>query len=379
MQLHDFILKNQEQIIKEWEVFAQSCAPASNTMDRTALRDHVGTMLLVIAEDLKTYQSDAQQAEKSKGGAPDNRKVYLTPAEAHGVERAESGFDIEQMAAEYRALRASVLRLWTSERDYKLGPADFEDLIRFNEAVDQSQAESLSEFTETVDNAKEMFLAVLGHDLRDPLAAIYSSVLSMSEDRDMAEPHRLVALRISERAMQATELVGDLLDFTRCRLGSGIPIDRAEIDLRKIVEDVAEEIMSAHPGRKVQIETSEEQIGQWDAARISQALGNLVGNAVGHSGSDETVTVALDGGEKDVAIRIHNHGKPIPADRLDRIFNPMNSSASPSTSSTLGPTGSLGLGLYIAERIVNAHGGWIEVASSQEQGTTFTARLPRSD
>lgn len=378
MRLHNFILKNLEQILVEWERFARTCAPASANMDVAALRDHAGEMLIVIAADLETFQGDFEQAEKSKGHAPDTGGSRFTAAEAHGAERAMNGFDVRALVAEFRALRASVLRLWEREVG-EFTPAEIDDMTRFNEAIDQALAESISQFTESVENAKDIFLAVLGHDLRNPLGAIYTSALTISETDEMNESDRVLALRISERAMQATRMVGDLLDFTRSRLGSGIPIDRAEVDLKKIVDDVADELMAAHPGSNVQVETGEGFVGQWDEARIRQALGNLVGNAVEHSDSGGAVTVALENGEEGVAIRIHNRGTAISADRLDGIFNSMKPGVSIENRSTHGPSGHLGLGLYIAERIVNAHDGRIEVESSEAQGTTFTVHLPWSD
>jgi hypothetical protein len=111
MRLHDFILANREQILMEWETFARTCAPASTTMDVEALRDHADQMLTVIAADLSTYQDTHQQAAKSKGHAAALPSAAPTAAEEHGAGRAESGFTVEQMVAEYRALRASVLRL----------------------------------------------------------------------------------------------------------------------------------------------------------------------------------------------------------------------------------------------------------------------------
>ncbi|MGM0598796.1 MAG: ATP-binding protein [Candidatus Rifleibacteriota bacterium] len=374
MRLHDFILTNREQILTEWETFARTCAPASNTMDVEKLRDHANEILMVIAADLKTYQSEFQQAEKSKGRARDTDESGLTAAEKHGSERAASGFTVAQTAAEYRALRASVLRLWSRECG-ELKSADIKDLLRFNEAIDQSLAESLVEFTENVENAKEMFLAILGHDLRNPLGAIQTSAAFMNSTGKMNRP---LTLKIAECAMRATQMVGDLLDFTRSRLGGGIPIKPTEDDLRKIVHNVVDEIRAAHPQRKVKVDTGEGEIGQWDAARIHQALTNLVRNAVDHSAPESTVKVELNGGKKDVAIMIHNRGNAISANRLDGIFNPMKPSATPLKPSAGGPTGNLGLGLYIAERIVYAHGGQIKAESSEARGTTFTVLLPRT-
>jgi signal transduction histidine kinase len=378
MRLHDFILTNREQILMEWETFARTCAPASITMDVEALRDHANEMLTMIAADLKTYQGEHEQSEKARGHAPHTAEAGITAAEEHGAGRAESGFTVEQMVAEYRALRASVLRLWTREVG-ELKSADIGDLTRFNEAIDQSLAESVAEFNENVENAKEMFVAILGHDLRTPLGAIYTSAMFMRDTGELEEPHRTLTSRIADSAMRTTQMVGDLLDFTRSRLGGGIPIKRAEVNLRTVVQDVVDEVMAAHPEREVRFDTDERQVGLWDAARIGQALTNLVGNAVEHGSPGTTVRVELSGDEEGVAITIHNRGAAIPADRLDGIFNPMKLGATPQKASTHGPTGNLGLGLYIAERIVHAHGGRIEVESSEARGTTFTVRLPRGE
>ena len=377
MRLSDYILTNREEILADWETFARTCMPASAAMEVRTLRDHASDMLTVIAADLKTYQSKIQQSEKSKGHAPDTAESGVTPAEGHGSGRAASGFSVAQMVAEFRALRASVLRLWTRDRG-ELKYADFSELTRFNEAIDQSLAESLAEFVEEVESAKEMFLAILGHDLRNPLAAISMTAEFMHDSGELEEPHRSRTSQIFKYAMRATQMVGDLLDFTRTQLGGSIPINRAEVNLGKVVHDVVLEIRAAHPGRKVEIDTGEGQVGQWDAARINQVLTNLVGNAVEHGDPGTTVRVELSGGEKDVAIMIHNRGTPISADRLNGIFNPMKVSAMRQQPSAHGPNGSLGLGLYIAERIVHAHGGRIEVKSSEAQGTTFTVHLPRS-
>jgi signal transduction histidine kinase len=375
MRLHDFILTHRGEILIEWETFARTCAPASITMDVEALRDHVSEMLTVIAADLGTYQSDFEQSEKSKGLAPDTPETEVTAAEEHGAERARSGFTTEQTVAEYRALRASVLRLWTRECR-GLNAAHIEDLTRFNEAIDQSLAESIAEFTGMVENAKEMFLAILGHDLRNPLGAIFTSAMFLS---DTGEMDRTLTLQIAERAKRATHMVGDLLDFTRSRLGGGIPIHPAEVDLREIVVDVVDEVLAAHPEGRVQLANGEGSIGRWDAARISQALSNLVGNAVEHGAPGTTVTVELDGGEEEVSLMIHNHGDTIPAEKLDGIFNPLKLSTGLQNPSASRPTGNLGLGLYIAERIVQAHGGRIGVESSDARGTTFTVHLPRGE
>lgn len=376
MRLADFIVANREPILGEWEAFARTCAPASGSMDIKELRDHANEMLTVIAADINTPQGGDAQAKKSKGNAPAEDTDTDTAAEEHGAGRAESGFSIEQMVAEYRALRASVIRLWTEAKG-EINAGDIEDLTRFNEAIDQSLAESVSRYTEDLDESKEIFLAILGHDLRTPLGAIYTSSKFMLETEELKEPHLTLTSRIAKSSTRMVHMIGDLLDFTRGRLGGGIPVVRAEMNMGKVVHDVVDEIAAAHPLRSIEVDTRTEQRGEWDWARISQVLTNLLGNALQHGSDGTPVTVDLRGDEEEVTIAIHNCGPPIPADKLNGIFNPMKARDKTATAAASGPTGNLGLGLYIAERIVNAHNGRIEVDSSEERGTIFTIHLPR--
>jgi signal transduction histidine kinase len=278
MRLADFILANREPILLEWEAFARTCGPASGTMDFRALRDHAGAMLSAMAADLATSQNAFEQSEKSKGLAPTEAFALATAAEKHGAGRAVSGFSLEQMIAEYRALRASVIRLWTRERG-EPPTGDLEDLTRFNEAIDQALAESMDRYNEELAQSKEMFLAILGHDLRLPLGAIYTSASFMLESDELEEPHRALAARIAHSATRTIEMVGDLLDFTRTRLGAGIPVLTADMNLEDVVRDVVDEISAAHPKCPIHVDAQGELRGLWDHGRISQALGNLIGNA----------------------------------------------------------------------------------------------------
>jgi signal transduction histidine kinase len=375
MRLFDFIDTHRERILEEWESFARTVSTVSGTMDVVALRDHADEMLTVISDDLRTTQNALEQAEKSKGQAEGSDTV-ATAAQEHGAARAESGYSIEEMVAEYRALRASVLSLWTREAG-RLESTDIEDMIRFNEAIDQSLTESVSEFNENVQDAKEMFLAILGHDLRTPLGAIYTSAKFMVDTGELREPHLTLTTRIVASAGRSVDMVGDLLDFTRSRLGGGIPVVPGKVNLGRLLRDAVDEVSAAHPHNEFRVDTRKDQSGEWDAARLSQALSNLLGNAGEHAPAGTTISVGLDGDDDDVSITIHNMGAAISGDRLDGLFNPMKTGKGGSVQPSGGSTGHLGLGLYIAERIIHAHGGRIEVASAEKTGTTFTVRLPR--
>ena len=374
MRLADFILTNRDAILAEWLEFAKTCSPAGGSMSIVALSDHANEMLTVIAQDLKTPQGGLEQSEKSKGNAPAPDTNKRTAAEKHGTGRAESGFTIDEMVAEYRALRASVIRLWTKEQG-DVTHTDLEDLTRFNEAIDQSLTESVERFTKDLDKSKEMFLAMLGHDLRTPIGAVMTSAKFMLETKELTEPHLTLTTRIVSSTARMNQMVGALLDFTRSRLGGGIPIDPASLNMGKVVHDVVNEIKAAHPDRKIEIDARGSLTGQWDCARISQVLSNLVGNAIEH-GSDRTiVTIAVQGDDNEVNVSIHNRGAAIPEDQMDGLFNAMKRQGA--SDKAAGPSANLGLGLYIADQIVRAHKGRIDVNSSEEAGTTFTVRLPR--
>ena len=163
MGLAEFILQNMEGILVRWEAFAATRLPAAAKMAPLALRDHARQILEAVVNDLRTPQTRKAQADKSMGLAPIIISAPETAAETHAILRARSGFDINQLAAEYRALRASVLELWTDSCGPNNIPMD--DLIRFNEAIDQAVAESISFFIAKVEESRNLLLGMLGHDM----------------------------------------------------------------------------------------------------------------------------------------------------------------------------------------------------------------------
>ena len=374
MRLADFIESNIEPILANWVRFAESSGPAGRTMDLKALRDHAAQMLHVIVADLRTPQTQDEQTDKSKGNADSSPGSGDTAAEVHGSGRAESGFSVGEMTAEYRALRASVIRLWTGAQGTLTG-ADLEDLMRFNEAIDQSLAESISRYTLDIDRSREMFVAILGHELRSPLSVVLTGSQFMLERGALAEPDVAVATRVVRSAGRMNQMVADLLDFTWGRLGSGIPITRNEADLAVVIRQAVDEMAAVHDDAVFQFTPTGNLEGQWDAPRISQVVTNLLGNAVQHGTSGTRISVTAQGEAADVVLRVHNHGQAIPRDECSGLFSPFKrfQSNRPATRDS----GNLGLGLYIAERIVSAHNGTIDVRSSEEAGTLFTIRLPR--
>lgn len=170
-----------------------------------------------------------------------------------------------------------------------------------------------------------------------------------------------------------TNIISQLLDFTRSRLGGGIPIDPKPIDLAEICAEVIDEMESAHPDRTVLFSADGDTRGLWDRERLAQVVSNLIGNAVQHGKPAAVIDVQLGNEDDAVTLRVHNEGPAIAADLLPSIFDPFRRQRS-----ATGRGEGLGLGLYICREMIRAHGGEIAVQSSDGAGTTFTVRLPRS-
>lgn len=374
MRLADFIEHNIEPILQAWEDFARTITPASIGMDSVALRDHAEQMLRAIAIDLRTAQTTEEQIAKSHGDAP--ATDVETAAETHAVIRQSSGFTVEQMVSEYRALRTSVLMLWMPQAPLQQEQA-MSDVIRFNEAVDQALAESVVSYSGAVDAARNMFLGILGHDLRSPLGAILLGSEVLLRAGDLPAKATKISSRIYTSVKRANKIVGDLLDFTRTQLGAGIPVQRFRGDLVAACEGMVEEARAYHPESTILFEPRGALDGMFDPARMEQVFSNLIGNAVQHGTEGAPITVSLSREGDEGVIAINNQGKIIEKDALASIFNPLVRQLR-SGDMQYGPTAGLGLGLHIASAIVSAHQGIIEVHSQARAGTTFTVRIPLS-
>jgi signal transduction histidine kinase len=373
MRLSDFIRDNMEELLLEWEAFARTLLPPGKTLGPTGLRDDAESLLRAIALDMELAQSPDQEALKSRGGRFRERSAVPQPARTHAHDRYIIGFDLDQLLAEYRAMRASVIRLWVQ----KVGQADqaaLQELTRFNEAIDELLADSVAHYGATVERAKNLFLAVLGHDLRTPLSAVLaagSAILRAESESTGTVKAAAVILRSGARMSQ---MVSDLVDFTRARLGDGIPLVRVPMDLGVAVREALEEIEAAHPQHTLRLATSGDLRGSWDSARMKQALANLIQNAVHHGTANTPITVSVSGHGGQVVLTVHNDGPPIPEEDRERIFEPLVTAAETSSPHT---STHIGLGLYITRQIVGGHGGAIGVESAELTGTTFTVSLPR--
>ncbi len=218
---------------------------------------------------------------------------------------------------------------------------------------------------------REDVVAIVSHDLRNPLNAISLSA-TLLEREALNERTSRTAHRIASAAGRATGMIRDLLDFTQARVGGGIPIHPQPLDFHEHVRRVVEEVRLAWPGRRIGFQTSGEGRGEADAGRLAQVVTNLVGNALQHSPPGTPVRVSTRGVDTRLVLEVHNEGPAIPAELLPTLFEPYRQGAEPGAG-----RGSLGLGLYITRQIVLGHGGTLDVRSTPADGTTFTVRLPR--
>ncbi len=368
VHLSAFIETHRDAILDEWVAFARTLTPWSTGLDEAQLRDHARELLSAIAVDIRAPQSEHEQTQKSKG-RDESASPLSGVGKAHAIDRLEGGLKLDQLVSEYRALRASVLRLWA-----KAGLAiDNGEVIRFNEAIDETLAESSSWYAKKLDAMGAQFIAMLGHDLRNPLSSMVLGAELLTTSEALPQRDLAVAARILASGRRMTRMVSDMLDLTRTRLGSGIPVTLAPMDLAAVCQQICDELEVIHPGRRLQLECSGELNGVWDADRLAQVMSNLVGNALQHGAESEPVRVTVRGGDADVVIEVENAGEPIDPGHLRRIFEPMVHEARQGDRNRRG----LGLGLFIAREIVTSHGGTVGVTSSST-ATTFTVRLPRA-
>ncbi len=224
---------------------------------------------------------------------------------------------------------------------------------------------------------REQLMAVVGHDLRNPLNAINASAFQLARAEDLEPAERRAVERIRKATARMGRMITDILDFARTRLGGGIPVARQPMDFAEVCQATLEELQASAPERTLVFEAKGDTRGNWDPDRVSQVLGNLVANALQHGQENTPVRITVHGAADEVVLAVHNIGEPIAPELLPRIFDPFKSPPADSTRGATGRRRSLGLGLYIVSQIVRAHGGGVEVRSNREEGTTFTVHWPR--
>lgn len=372
MRLAEFLSQDMESILSDFESFAATVLPASDDMVPGELRGRAHEVLQTVLSDLRTPQTRTEQHDKSLGHGSGivNTDVEST-AQRHGTLRARAGMTINQIAAEYRALRASVLRRWLDVCQPEA--PDLDDLIRFNEAIDHALAGSVIAFNAQIEQNRDLLLGMLGHDMRNPLQAIQVTASYLAA-LNAGEPVAQAAGRLIRSGSRIRALLDDLTEFNRTNLGLGIGVSPTRLDLATVLAEELDELRAVYPSRQIDASFDANLMGVWDGPRLQQLLGNLVLNALKYGAQNAPVQIVVRADATLVRIEVRNQGPAIDCAMLARIFDPLARGVN--LPSGVDKAGSLGLGLYIASEIAKAHQGAIE-ARSDETATTFSVVLPR--
>ncbi|PXW26412.1 sensor histidine kinase [Paraburkholderia caballeronis] len=371
MTLSDFIEADLDELIDDWTRYARTLSQTNTHLSEQQLRNSARELLMEIAADMRGEQTDAQQQEKSHGNKLAKDAAFNKVGRGHADDRQAQGFEINALVAEYRALRASVLRRW--QQRCELDSSAFQEMIRFNEALDQMVTESVSQFAQRTERIRDLFAGVLAHDLRSPVGAILNSAYVLLHDQNLSPTSIRAGASLQRSAERLKSLIDDLFVFARARLGDTLPVEFTRQDFGRICEGAAEEVRAARPDADIGVQSTGDVAGICDGARINQMFVNLLTNAVQHGRGRVRVDVAGDGNR--IIVAVANGGPKIPADALPTLFDPLTRAA-PASEQNRASSG-VGLGLYICRCIASAHRGTIAVESDDTR-TVFSVQIPRA-
>jgi signal transduction histidine kinase len=369
MPLFDYITKHRQSILSGWATFARHDISAVRGLENREIVGPTDAVLETIARSL----ADPAVPIESVGTAPSG---IANAAHAHAELRTRQGFTLDQMIAEYRLLRGTVVRGWS--RETRLAHSDaIDELARFDAAIDYTSTETLKWFYDRVERGRDLFVGVLAHDVRTPLGAILASVDYLLGTDELEGPSFDAARQIRSSATRLRLLANDLLDFTRTRLGSSLPLTREPLDLAEVCRDTVEELEALHPAATLVLRCSGDLQGSWDGARLEQLLSNLIANAIEHGTTAEPIRISVRGRPGDAVIEVENRGPPIPEAIREVMLDPLKHL--PLLEPQVNPRArGLGLGLFIARLIAEAHSGKIELDSKRTDRTKVRVELPRS-
>ncbi|SFU23978.1 sensor histidine kinase [Paraburkholderia aspalathi] len=343
MHLADFIEANIEPIMNDWAGFARRPGVMDHSYTEADLRDSAREILAGIVADMRAPLEAGDQSAKSKGERPLQAPGIRDQARSHAENRRLKGYALDE-------------------------------LVRFNESVDQALTESVRRYSDGLTRTRDLFEGILAHDLRSPLQAMVMSAGYLLEVADLPDRCVKAVARIQASCARMQLPIHHLLDFTRTRLGDALPAEPRPASMKVICERAIDEISAFNPERTIRTTFRGNLNGLRDVERLSQVATNLLGNAIQHGDSHSTILVEVGSEGDGVTAAVFNHGPTIPADALSNIFDPLCRAGQDGASHRTGE--GLGLGLYIVRQIVESHGGSVH-AGSRRDGTTFTIRVPR--
>lgn len=375
--------QRRDILLADWtrRVLEDPAVPEASRLSEPALHDHIPALLDDVIDAL--VAAAPRPADNPCGELDTLAGAVRQPARAHARHRLHNGYSLASALRELTHFRAAVVDACLL--DGQTLPGD--DLRILHAAIDvamntvavameraaREKVVAEQERLRREGELRERFIAILSHDLRDPLSAIVSGAGLLLGHEKAPTASTDVLRRILTSAERMGRMINDLLDLARVRGDGGIPVAPQRMDLHPVCRQVIEELRLSHPHRALTFTVRGDGAGEWDPDRMAQVVQNLLGNAIDYSPPGTSVDVVIDGRASDVALTVRNLGEHIPREQLAQIFEPFARGAHQATASSKG----LGLGLFIANELVKAHGGSICVTSSPVEGTSFAVSLPR--
>jgi two-component system phosphate regulon sensor histidine kinase PhoR len=362
-QLSTVLLEERDALLAEWRAKALEI-PAARKLDMPALNDHMPRFVAELATALRKVEDG------------DDAEPYVASPPAHGCQRFEDGFDIEEVVAEYNLMRTSVLALAERRGVAMKGPA----LRVLNDVLDHAIGAAVKTFAERqateVQRRREEYLAFVAHDLRTPLNAITlaTHVLELRWPEGGPDPDTARMMRTLRRnSAHLKTLVDKVLDEnTHLLTELGLKLERRRFDLWPLVEGVMQDVQPMALERKTALvnQVPDDLVVNADASLVRRILQNLLSNAIGYTpGGVVTIGAREEGAEGPVECWVADNGDGIPPERLSTVFDALETDP--------GRDG-VGLGLAIVKTFVEAHDGRVSVESAPGKGCVFRFTLPRS-
>jgi signal transduction histidine kinase len=351
----DFLRSQQTEIAKLWEDEVRHELPALRNMTQPVLLDHLPEFLDGLADWI---DGNTEKAERAFGQL----------AAGHALQRLGYGVGLETLTREYSKLRVVLLRMLMV---VELTSDTREQMVRLHEGMDRAINAAMHRYATRREEVRERFVAILGHDLRDPLSTVVISANMLAANPALKPEHRVVASRIVRACDRMQRMINDVLDFARGHLGTGIPANPTQNDMGEICRAAADEISGGNPQREIALDAHGNLRGAFDRDRVHQAMTNLISNAINHSEGRIEIRAYETEDRSAIVTEVTSHGEVIPPELRDRLFDPF------SQGDIAGPRRGLGLGLFIVQQIAIAHGAQCGV-TSDDSGTTFSIRWPRS-
>ena len=368
-RLAALLREHREELIQKWteRVMRDPRLGQASQLSGPDLYDHIPDII----DDLVRVLEASEASEASGRGLGTSEA-----AKEHARHRLAKGFSLAEALREFSHFRAALVDMCTAEGVMLTGePAELvhatldENMITGASEMERAELATLEQEAAF----RERFVGIVGHDLRSPLQSIRFAVDVLLKREETTQDQGRVLRRAAASAERMTRMIHDLLDLTRARLGSGIPVEHEPTHLLDVCGQVVDELSVIHPGRRLELDAPGAVRGDCDRDRIAQVVSNLVGNALKFSPPGAPVRIVLREQDGEALVSVHNQGAEIPPEFLPHLFDPFwrgHPEKSPSSDD------SLGLGLFIVKKIVEAHAGSIDVTSTRAGGTTFRVRLP---